>query len=147
MNKSIGFIIHHTETILPQTDIGSSSSEERDLLVFLIRWAQDPLFLAADLTIILLTNQLSSIHSSLVQDPRILSISIPHPDYKQRLYYLKQHLIVQQKEENITPEAIARHSSGLNLLNIRGMLSYASENKKTLTVDYISYFKKERIES
>ena len=46
--KSIGLIIHYTETILPQTDIASSSSEERDLLVFLLRWAQDPLFLAAD---------------------------------------------------------------------------------------------------
>ena len=94
-----------------------------------------------------MANQLSSVHNSLTQDPRILSIAIPHPNYKQRLYYIKDNLTNHHQKNDLTTDAITKHSAGLSLLNIRGMLSYAKENNRTLTVDYISSFKKERIEA
>src|SRR2546421_568442 len=53
-NKSLALIIDFAETLAPGSEIGSLSSEDRYVLATLIKWAQDPQFLAGDVSIILI---------------------------------------------------------------------------------------------
>src|SRR5690606_15367270 len=46
-NKSIALIIDYAETIIPMNDAASTGNEDRTSLVYLSRWAHDPMFLAS----------------------------------------------------------------------------------------------------
>src|SRR5699024_12274721 len=52
--KSIALIIDYAETIVPMNEAGSTGSEDRTSMVYLSRWAHDPMFLAADFTTVLI---------------------------------------------------------------------------------------------
>ena len=88
--KSIALIVDFAETIIPANETSSAGTEDRNSLVYLLKWAHDPLFLAADFTITLLTENLSDIHHNLIQNPFTSDIRIPLPDETARLDYLTQ---------------------------------------------------------
>ena len=87
-HKSIAFITEHAETIVPMNDAGATGVEDRNALVYLTRWAQDPTLLAGDFTHIVVTENLNDINRTLVQHPYTAEVSIPHPDLEARLNYL-----------------------------------------------------------
>ncbi|MDZ7690053.1 MAG: hypothetical protein U5K69_02670 [Balneolaceae bacterium] len=67
--KSVALIIDYAETIVPMNEAGSSGTEDRNSLVYLSRWAHDPLFLASDFTTVLITENMSDLNRTLIQNP------------------------------------------------------------------------------
>ena len=59
-------------------------SEDRNCLVILKRWAQNQSFLRADVTLCLVTENLTALNSGLVQNPGVAAIEIPLPDERER---------------------------------------------------------------
>ena len=91
-NKSVALITEHAETIVPMNDAGSTGVEDRNALVYITRWAQDPVLLGGDFTHIILTENLNDLNRTLIQHPYTSEISIPHPDASARRRYLESEI-------------------------------------------------------
>jgi SpoVK/Ycf46/Vps4 family AAA+-type ATPase len=147
--KSIAFIIDYAETIIPMNEAGSSGSEDRTSLVYLSRWARDPLFMASDFTTILVSENLADINKTLVQNPYTSSIKIDIPDEEQRLDFINDESKTESFEHysEVSKEVVAQQTAGLNLINLRSILAGARENNRPITHDSLTASKKERIEA
>ncbi len=149
--KSIALIIDYAETIVPNSETGSSGAEDRNVLVSLLKWAQDPLFLAADFTTVLLTENLADINRSLVQSPYNAAIKAELPDEKGRLAFIRHFFNNSTKEfkkaSGITDKILARQTAGLSYIQLKSILAHAQENKVQITHEKLSITKKELIEA
>ena len=148
-NKSIALIIDYAETIVPMNEAGSTGSEDRTSMVYLSRWAHDPMFLAADFTTVLITENLADLNKTLVQNPYTDSMRINIPDQEQRERFIADEMDEEEFQElsDVSKEVVAQQTAGLNFINIRSVLSNARENKEKITHRRLSEAKKELIES
>ncbi len=145
----IVLIIDYAETLIPNTDVPQMSEEDRYCLVTLNRWAHDPIFTQGDVSIILLTENLSDISSRLVRSPSTVKVNIPFPDEKVRESFLE---FLQRNEEivlepRLTPTRMAKITSGLNLMNLNQIAAETFQEDKPVTLEYLRDKKKEMIEN
>jgi AAA+ superfamily predicted ATPase len=147
--KSVALIMDYAETIVPMNEAGSSGTEDRTSLVYLSRWAHDPLFMASDFTTVLISENLADINKTLVQNPYTDSIEISIPDESQRLAFIDN-----ETKENefstiseVDKEVVAQQTAGLNLINLQSILADARQNERPITYQNLSDSKKERIEA
>lgn len=147
--KSIAFIIDYAETIIPANETSSAGTEDRNSLVYLLKWAHDSLFLAADFTIILLTENLSDINHNLIQNPFTSDIRIPLPDESDRMNYLKEEYDSRLFEQisDISKPVAAQMTAGLGFLNLKNILASAEQNSEKITWSSLSDIKKKLIEA
>jgi ATP-dependent 26S proteasome regulatory subunit len=143
------FIIDHAETIVPAGDLIRLSDADRYTLVTFNRWASDPKFIKGDISVILLTENLTDLSSRLVGAPSTVKICVPFPDEKVRTSFLK----FKEKEgkllldHGLNPARIASVTSGLNLMNLNRLVSESFEENKPLSMEYMRQKKKEMIEN
>ena len=141
-------IIDYAETILPAGDLLRYSDADRYCLVTLNRWANSPAFTEGDVSIILLTENLSDLSPRLVGSSSTVTISVPFPDESVRASFLRSReregfLVL---DRGLTPERVASVTSGLNLMNLDRLILERNEENKALSMDYLSGMKKEMIE-
>jgi len=147
--KSMALLIDYSETIVPANEAGSTGSEDRNSLVYLLKWAHDPLFLAADFTTVLLTENLSDLNRKLVQNPYSADIRIPLPDETNRLSYLLQESPPETHKQisAVSKPVMAQMTAGLGYLKLKSILSNAVQNKEKITFESLTAIKKELIEA
>lgn len=147
--KKIALTIDFAETIAPAGDISGMSSEDRNSLVILKRWAQDPAFLAADLTICLIAENQTELNLGIAQNPGVTSIFIPLPDEAERLEFIRWQLAATPipTGSEVTAETLAKLSSGLKRVQLQSLISHAVQNYQPLTLRFLSQRKKELIEA
>lgn len=145
-NQSIALIIDHAETIIPMNEAGSTGTEDRNSLVYLLKWAHDPLFLAGDFTTVLLTENLADLNKRLIQHPYTADIHIPLPKEKDRLAFLEEKDKTSAIVSELPKRAIAEMTAGLGLVQLNGIISNAEEHKDPITFHSLSSIKKELIE-
>lgn len=147
--KSIALIIDYAETIIPMNDAGSTGNEDRTSQVYLSRWAHDPMFLASDFTCVMITENLSDLNKTIVQNPYTTDIKITIPEEDDRLSFIKYETSSDTFEDisSVEPEIIAQQTAGLNYVNIRSVISNARENKEIITFESLSENKKDLIEA
>lgn len=148
-NKSIALIVDYADTIVPMNEAGSSGSEDRTSMVYLSRWAHDPMFLAADFTTVLITENLADLNKTLVQNPYTNDIRIDIPDRQQRRKFIAHEVGEDEFSDlsEVSAGVVAQQTAGLNFINIRSILSNARENRETITHNRLSEAKKELIEA
>jgi SpoVK/Ycf46/Vps4 family AAA+-type ATPase len=140
-------IVDFAEHIVPAGD--RLSDRDRYCMVTFNRWATDPKFIKGDISIILLTENLSDISSRLTSSPAIVKISVPFPNAKIRESYLRSE---EEKgklllERGLTPERLAAITSGLNLMNLYRLAAESFENEKPISLESMRQKKKEIIEN
>ncbi len=145
----IVFIIDYSETLIPNTEVTQMNEEDRYCLVTLNRWAHDPIFTQGDVSIILLTENLTDISSRLAGSPSTVKVNIPFPDETVRRSFLE---FLQRKEEivlesRLTPSRMAKMTSGLNLMNLNQIAAETFQEDKPVTLEYLKDKKKEMIEN
>ncbi|PAU93410.1 AAA family ATPase [Aliifodinibius salipaludis] len=147
--KSIALIIDYANTIVPMNEAGASGSEDRTSMVYLSRWAHDPMFLAADFTTVLLTENLADLNKTLVQNPYTTDIKINIPDEQQRRQFIDFESSGEEFQafSEVSEKVVVQQTAGLNFINLRSILSNARENKEKITHDRLSEAKKELIEA
>src|SRR5699024_10350850 len=108
-----------------------------------------PLFMAADFTTVLISENLADINKTLVQNPYTASIKIQLPTEAQRFSFIKTETDSESFKSiaEVRPEIIARQTAGLNFISLRSILNDARENEHKITHDRLSKSKKERIEA
>jgi AAA+ superfamily predicted ATPase len=147
--KKIALVIDFAETIAPAGDVSSMSAEDRNSLVILKRWARNPDFLNADVTICLISENQIELNQGIVQNPGVASIAIPLPDEPERLEFvrwqLRTHPLPQGSE--VSDEVLAKLAAGLKRVQLQSLVAHAVQNKQPLTLRFLNDRKKELIES
>ena len=150
-NKRIACVIDFADTVIPMTDGASASSEDRNALVFLQRWASEPHFLEKDFTVCLLTENLLMLNQALVQSPYTADIKIEIPAETQRFEYVNWYINNKKadfkKLSEVNTATLAQQTAGLNFIQLRTILADVLENQNPLTFEYLIERKKELIEA
>jgi len=147
--KKIALAIDFAETIAPAADVSGMSAEDRNSLVILKRWANNPAFLRADVTICLITENQIELHQGIVQHPGVASIAIPLPDENERLEFIQQQLTAAPLPpgSDVTAAALAKLGAGLKRVQLQTLISQAVQNRQPLTQKFLAQRKKELIEA
>ena len=90
--KSVALIVEYAQLIMPQGQLSHLSGEDQAVLVTLLRWANDPVFLRSDMTVVLVAENLSELSTILVKSPFIGRVEIKHPDLEERRHYLQSRV-------------------------------------------------------
>ncbi len=140
--KSLAIVIRYLETITPAVEGSWLTSELGAHLIQVLNWANDPSIRSADVTLCLLTENLSDVHPRLAANPFISKVEIPLPDESLRDRYAGQAL----KKDASVAAAIARESNGLTLVGLGQAVSSASPDDTDLDLASLRTAKKELIE-
>jgi AAA+ superfamily predicted ATPase len=147
--QSLALIIDFAETLAPGGEMGSLSAEDRFVLATLVKWASDPQFLAGDLSIVLLVENLAEISGRLSRNPYVAGIELPLPNEEERQDFVQVKL--QGKRlgsiSEIPAPALAKMSAGLSRINLDRILTEAVEREVKITPELLKEKKKEIIQA
>jgi len=144
-HKKIALIVDFAETIVPAGDSSSMPAEDRNSLVILKRWAQNPIFLQADVTFCLIAENLIELNLGLVQNPGVAAIQIPLPDESERLDVIAAQPA--PANSDVTPAALAKLTAGLKRVQLLSLIADSVENQRPLTLKFLTQRKKQLIEA
>lgn len=153
---SVAFMIEYAETIVPMANAANYNPEDRAILVFLQRWANEGLFRNNDMVILLLTENIINLNSQYIKNPFTYEVVLPYPDETTRLDYIRHFVTTHAVPRSgkaaselleMPQEVLAKNTAGLNLAHLRIMLSEVTENNIFFTYDALNKKKKELIES
>ncbi|HEY6250101.1 MAG TPA: AAA family ATPase [Candidatus Angelobacter sp.] len=147
--KKIALVIDFAETIAPAGDVFGMPAEDRNSLVILKRWARNPDFLNADVTIILISENQIELNQGIVQNPGVSSIEIPLPDEPERLEFVrwqfKTHPLPPGSE--VTDAILAKLGAGLKRVQLQSLIAHAVQNRQPFTLKFLNECKKDLIEA
>lgn len=154
---SISFVVEYAETIVPMASAAQYNQEDRTLLVFLQRWANEGIFRQSDMAVILLTENIINLNQQYVKNPYNQEFTIPYPVEESRLDFIR-HFFSRypvQTQDTAHPinllempvEVLAKNTAGLNIAHLRVLLSEIVENKLRFTYADLNKRKKEMIEA
>jgi AAA+ superfamily predicted ATPase len=148
-NKKIALVLDFAETIAPAADVSGMSAEDRNSLVILKRWARNPTFLKADLTICLIAENEVELNQGIVQNPGVSSIEIPLPDNLERLQFIRSQLKGGELPagSDVSDEILAKLGAGLKRVQLFSLIAHSIQNRQPLTMKALAQRKKELIES
>ncbi len=147
--KRIVLIVDYAETILPAGEVAKLDDADRYCFVTLNRWSHDPVFTRGDVSIILLSENLSDLNPRVVASPSTIKVEIPIPDEPVRSSFLefldgKGTLLL---DRGLSPAAVGAITSGLNLVNLNRLAAESWQEDKPINMDYLKAKKREIIES
>jgi SpoVK/Ycf46/Vps4 family AAA+-type ATPase len=147
--KKIAVIVDFAETIAPAGDVSGMSADERNSLVILKRWAADPAFLQADVTICLVAENRVELNQGIVQNPGVASIEVTLPSEPERLELVRALVAATPLPagSDVGDAALASLTAGLKRIQIQGLVSESVQNRQPLTMKFLTARKKELIEA
>jgi SpoVK/Ycf46/Vps4 family AAA+-type ATPase len=147
--KSVALIIEYASMVSPANDPGHMSAEEQATVVTLLRWANDPVFVDANLTIVLVCENLSELSPLLVKSPYVGKVEVKLPDEAERREFLEHRFSqkpVLAKLAKVGIPVIAKLTAGLSRVNLNHLTAHAAVNGHELTTEFLNTQKKELIE-
>ncbi len=142
-------IIDYAETIVPAEEIGRLDEIDRYCLVTLNRWSHEPQFTRGDISVLMLTENLTDINPRLSSSPSTVKVAIPFPGTLVRTQFLeflesREMLLL---ERGLNPERVGALTSGLNLLNLNQLVAESFQEDKPITLEFLRDRKKGIIEN
>jgi ATP-dependent 26S proteasome regulatory subunit len=149
-NPSLGVavILSYAEALVPDS-AGDGNPEDRAVRVYIQKWATDPALLAANVTIVLVTENLADISARLVRSPQTLEVEVSRPDRAERLQFLQaaRDAAWYQAKSDIPVERLAQLLSGLTRIQMRQILAGVDERGGRLDAKVLREQKKSVIEA
>ena len=144
----VALIFSYAETLVPESAL-ESSAEDRAVRVFLQKWSTDPALLAANVTIVLVTENLADISSRLVRSPQTVEVPVGRPDADGRQQYLEAVRSADwyAAHSDLSAERLATLTSGLTRIQLRQILSSIDEHGARLDARALREQKKGVIEA
>jgi hypothetical protein len=151
--KRIAFQFEYAQYLVPSAGLNMMARGEASRLVRLIAWAQNPYIKRVNMAFCLIAEKMSELSDRLVQNPHVAAIEIPLPDESARRVYIEHcvaesgvRLGTEESAEELSAEAIARMSNGLNLVNLHVLLSRTRADGRRPSVGQFRQLKKGMIE-
>ncbi|MCB9231826.1 MAG: ATP-binding protein [Bacteroidia bacterium] len=148
--KSICFLVDYAETIVPMASASQYNPEDRNIQVFLQKWATESLFLQNDMTILLLTENIINLNTQYTQNPHNAEVLVPYPAEEDRLNFINTELGQTPRIRELlemTPEVLAKNTAGLNLVHLKVLLAEIAENNLEFSFEDLNLQKKDIIEA
>jgi SpoVK/Ycf46/Vps4 family AAA+-type ATPase len=146
--RPVALLLPYAETLVPNADAANRTPEDRAVLVYLRKWAQDPVLQAKNMVVVLVTESLAELDPKLVRSPATREIEITRPDLAERRSYLETvrgpEWYTQKSELN--PQRLAELTAGMTRAQLAQMLDGADADDR-LSADSVRRTKKEVIET
>jgi len=144
----VAILLPYAETLVPESS-GEANPEDRAVRVYVQKWATDPALLAANITFILVTENLADITGRLVRSPQTVEIEVERPNAQERLEFLRaaRHAEWFSTRSDVPAERLAHLLSGLTRIQLRQILSSVDEHNTRLDAKVLREQKKIVIES
>jgi SpoVK/Ycf46/Vps4 family AAA+-type ATPase len=147
--KKVVLLIDYAETVVPAGDVSGMPADDRNSLVILKRWAQNPAFLRADVTICLVSENRTELNQGIVQNPGVTPIGIALPEENERLDFIRTQLAATPLPpgSDVSDVTLSKLSAGLKRVQLQSLISHAVQNRQPLTLKFLTQRKKDLIEA
>lgn len=147
--RPVVLLLPFAETLVPNGEASYRTPEDRAVLVYLRKWAQDPVLLAKNIVIVLVTESLAELDPKLVRASATREVEIPRPDLAERREYLEA---VRSSDwfgrlSDVPPPRLAELTAGMTRAQLAQLLDGAEAAGTKLTLDGVRAAKKEVIET
>ena len=144
----VAVVFPYAETLIPES-AGESSAEDRAVRVFIQKWSTDPALLSANVTLVLVTENLADISSRVVRSPQTVEIEVERPDEAERARFLRAVRKPEwfESRSELSVERLAQLTSGLTRIQLRQILSSVDEHGSRLDPKALREQKKAVIEA
>ncbi|HEX7184215.1 MAG TPA: AAA family ATPase [Thermoanaerobaculia bacterium] len=147
--RPVVLLLPFAETIVPAGDASYRTPEDRTVLVYLRKWSQDPVLLAKNIVIVLVTESLAELDPKLLRAHATQEIEIVRPDQGERLVYLEAVRPPDwyARMSELPPVRLAELTAGMTRVQLGQILDGADAEGKPLTREIVRRIKKEVIET
>ncbi len=147
--RPVVLLLPFAETIVPAAEVAYRTPEDRAVLVYLRKWSQDPVLLAKNVVIVMVTESLAELDPKLVRSHSTREIEIVRPDLGERLTYLQAVRSPEwyTSKSDLPPQRLAELTAGMTRVQIGQLLEGADANGDHLTRERVRAMKKEVIET
>jgi SpoVK/Ycf46/Vps4 family AAA+-type ATPase len=147
--RPVVLLLPFAETLVPAGDASYRTPEDRAVLVYLRKWAQDPVLLAKNIVIVLIAESLAELDPKLVRSHATRELEIQRPDAAERLEYLEvaRPAAWYGERSELQPKRLAELLAGVTRAQLGQLLDGAETAAERLTAKTVRQFKKEVIET
>jgi len=147
--RPVVLLLPFAETIVPAAEVAYRTPEDRAVLVYLRKWSQDPVLLAKNIVIVMVTESLAELDPKLVRAHSTREIEIVRPDAAERLAYLQAVRSPDwyTSKSDLPPQRLAELTAGMTRVQIGQLLEGADANGDHLSRERVRAMKKEVIET
>lgn len=144
----VAVLLPYAETLVPET-AAESSAEDRAMRVFIQKWATDPALLAANVTFVLVTENLADLSARIVRSPQTIEVEVERPDEAGRRDFLRAARPAEwfDTRSELPVARLAQLTSGLTRIQLRQILSSVDEHDGRLDAKALREQKKAVIEA
>jgi ATP-dependent 26S proteasome regulatory subunit len=144
----VAVVLPYAETLAPES-AGEAGAEDRAVRVYLQKWATDPALLAANITFVLVTENLADVSARIVRSPQTVEIEVERPDAEARLEFLRAIRPADwfTAHADVPVEQVAKVTAGLTRVQLRQILASIEERGARLDARALREQKKAVIES
>ncbi|TPW04551.1 MAG: AAA ATPase, partial [bacterium] len=121
----------------------------RAVRVFFQKWSTDPALLSANVTFVLVTENLADLSTRMVRSPQTVEIEVSRPNEAERLEFLRQtrDAAWYAGKSDVPVERLAQLTSGLARIQLRQILASVDEHSARLDAKLLRQQKKSVIEA
>lgn len=147
--RPVVLLLPFAETLVPNADAAYRGPEDRAVLVYLRKWSQDPVLLAKNIVVVLVTESLAELDPKLLRSHSTREIEIVRPDPRERLEYLEAVRAADWygRMSDLPAARLAELTAGMTRVQIGQLLDGADAHGERLTRDLVRQVKKEVIET
>ena len=147
--RPVVLILPFAETLVPSGEASYRTPEDRAVLVYLRKWAQDPVLLAKNIVVVMVTESLAELDPKLVRASATREVEILRPDAAERLEYLAAVRPPDwfERLSEVSPQRLAELTAGMTRAQLAQLLDGAEAAGAKLTLDGVRAAKKEVIET
>ena len=144
----VAILFPWAETLLPES-AGEAGAEDRAVRVFFQKWSTDPALLSANVTFVLVTENLADLSTRMVRSPQTVEIEVSRPNEAERLEFLRQtrDAAWYAGKSDVPVERLAQLTSGLARIQLRQILASVDEHSARLDAKLLRQQKKSVIEA
>jgi hypothetical protein len=144
----VAVVLPYAETLVPESS-GEAGADDRAVRVYIQKWSTDPALLAANVTFVLVTENLADVSSRIVRSPQTVEVEVARPDEAERLQFLRavRDPGWYEATSDIPVARLAQMTSGLTRIQMRQILSSVDEHRGRLDVKALREQKKAVIEA
>jgi ATP-dependent 26S proteasome regulatory subunit len=147
-NLGVAVVLSYAEALVPDS-AGETNPDDRAVRVYIQKWSTDPALLAANVTIVLITENLADINARIVRSPQTVEIEVARPDLAERQQFLHAARNPEwyAATSDLPVDRLAQVLSGLTRIQMRQILASVDEHGGRLDVKAIREQKKSVIEA
>jgi len=147
--RPVALLLPFAETVAPAAEAAYRTPEDRGVVVYLRRWAQDPVLLAKNVVLVLVTESLADLDPQLLRAHATREIEIQRPDPAERLAFLAavRPPSWYASRSELPAERLAELTAGMNRVQLGQLLDGVDANDELLSRERVRDIKKAVIET